>query len=403
MPNASPPRRRTSKPIPQTSSPEPSATAGPEAEEVAREAGLLYVTDARPGITRRRAGRGWSYRAPDGTLLRDGKTLARIRGLAIPPAWSDVWISPRVSGHVQATGRDARGRKQYRYHARWRATRDEAKYDRTIAFAEALPAIRARVEADLGLRGLPRDKVLAAIVRLLEVTFIRVGNAEYARDNRSYGLTTLRDKHAVIEGSEVTFKFRGKSGRDHKVDIRDRRLATIVRRCQELPGQELFQYIDEEGQVQDVSSTDVNEYLRQVTGQTFTAKDFRTWAGTVLAAQALRALDGSVPGTERELRSNVVRAVEQVAQSLGNTPTVCRQCYVHPAIIEAYLDGAIVRTARKRADERLGSTSATARTESAKGRAESVADHGTTAEEREVLRLLRDRLAAAERGGTTAT
>ncbi|MDQ3554134.1 MAG: DNA topoisomerase IB [Chloroflexota bacterium] len=401
MPNASPPRRQTPKPVARASSPEPSATPGPDPEEVAREAGLRYVSDARPGITRRRSGRGWSYRAPDGTLLRDAKTLARIRGLAIPPAWSDVWISPRVSGHMQATGRDARGRKQYRYHARWRVTRDEAKYDRTIAFAEALPAIRARVEADLGLRGLPRDKVLAAIVRLLEVTFIRVGNAEYARDNRSYGLTTMRDKHAVIDGSEVTFKFRGKSGRDHKVDIRDRRLATIVRRCQELPGQELFQYIDEEGQVQDVSSTDVNEYLRQVTGQTFTAKDFRTWAGTVLAAQALRTIEGA-SGTERELRSNVVRAVEQVAQSLGNTPTVCRQCYVHPAIIEAYLDGAMVRTARKRADERLASASATARTEVTKGRAESVTDDGTTPEEKEVLRLLRDRLAAAEGDGATA-
>ena len=401
MPNARPARHRTPKPVAWASSPESSATVGPDPEEVAREAGLRYVSDGRPGITRRRSGRGWSYRAPDGTLLRDAKTLARIRGLAVPPAWSEVWISPLVCGHIQATGRDARGRKQYRYHARWRATRDEAKYDRTIAFAEALPAIRARVEADLGLRGLPRDKVLAAIVRLLEVTFIRVGNAEYARDNRSYGLTTLRDKHAVIEGSEVTFKFRGKSGRDHKVDIRDRRLATIVRRCQELPGQELFQYIDEEDQVQDVGSTDVNEYLREVTAQTFTAKDFRTWAGTVLAAQALRAIEGA-SGNERELRSNVVRAVEQVALNLGNTPTVCRQCYVHPAIIEAYLDGAMVRTARKRADERLESASAKARAAAATVRAEAGADDGTTPEEQEVLRLLRNRLATAERGGPTA-
>lgn len=379
-------RRRPTTPPPIDEPP------SPDPEEVAREAGLRYVSDTRPGITRRRAGRGWSYRAPDGTLVRGAKSLARIRALAIPPAWLDVWISPVISGHIQATGRDARGRKQYRYHPRWRHVRDEAKYDRTIAFAEALPAIRERVAADMGLRGLPRDKVLATIVRLLETTFIRVGNAEYARENRSFGLTTLRDGHAVIDGSEVRFKFRGKSGKDHKVGIRDRRLATIVRRCQELPGQELFQYIDDDGSIQDVTSTDVNEYLRQVTGQGFTAKDFRTWAGTVLAAQALQALEGTAGGTEREMRSNVVRAVEQVARSLGNTPTVCRQCYVHPAIIDAYLDGAMVRTARERADEHLESTEGqTGSTEDAKGR-----------HEQEVLRVLRDRLAAAERGGSTA-
>ena len=379
-------RRRPTTPPPVDEPP------SPDPEEVARDAGLRYVSDRRAGITRRRAGRGWSYRAPDGTLVRDAKSLARIRALAIPPAWLDVWISPVVSGHIQATGRDARGRKQYRYHPRWRHVRDEAKYDRTIAFAEALPAIRERVAADMGLRGLPRDKVLATIVRLLETTFIRVGNAEYARENRSFGLTTLRDGHAVIDGSEVRFKFRGKSGKDHKVGIQDRRLATIVRRCQELPGQELFQYIDEDGSIQDVTSTDVNEYLRQVTGQGFTAKDFRTWAGTVLAAQALQALEGTAGGTEREMRSKVVRAVEQVAQSLGNTPTVCRQCYVHPAIIDAYLDGAMVRTARERADERLESAEGgTGTTEDAKGR-----------HEQEVLRVLRDRLAAAERGGSTA-
>lgn len=363
----------------------------PDPQEAAREAGLRYVSDTRPGIARRRAGRGWSYRGPDGALLRDAKALARIRALAIPPAWTDVWISPVVAGHLQATGRDARGRKQYRYHPRWRHVRDEAKYDRTIAFAEALPAIRRRVAADMGLRGLPRNKVLATVVRLLEISFIRVGNAEYARDNSSFGLTTMRDRHATFDGSEVSFRFRGKSGRDHRVSIRDRRLATIVRRCKELPGQELFQYIDEDGAVQDVTSTDVNEYLRQVTGETFTAKDFRTWAGTVLAAQALRALEETSTDTDRELRSNVVRAVEQVAQSLGNTPTVCRQCYVHPAIIEAYLDGAMVRSARERADERL---------DSPERRAGSATDD-TTAEERAVLRLLRDRLAAADPDSTT--
>jgi DNA topoisomerase-1 len=373
----------------------------PEPQEAALEAGLRYVSDGRPGIIRRRAGRGWSYRGPDGRLLRDGRTLARIRGLAIPPAWSDVWISPIVSGHIQATGRDARGRKQYRYHARWRDVRDGTKYDRTIAFAESLPAIRARVDSDMGLRGVPRDKVLAAIVRLLEITFIRVGNSEYARDNRSYGLTTLRDKHAVIEGSEVTFKFRGKSGRDHKVDIRDRRLATIVRRCQELPGQELFQYLDDAGDVQDVDSTDVNEYLRKITGQDFTAKDFRTWAGTVLAAQALRALEGSATDTDRDLRTDVVRAVEQVAKSLGNTPAVCRACYVHPAIIDAYLDGAMVRNTRARAEQQLGARprAGKASTRDAGG----AADAGDQApDEQEILRLLRDRLAAGQRGGRTA-
>ncbi|MDQ3448314.1 MAG: DNA topoisomerase IB [Chloroflexota bacterium] len=373
----------------------------PEPQEAALEAGLRYVSDGRPGITRRRAGRGWSYRGPDGRLLRDGRTRARIRGLAIPPAWSDVWISPVVSGHIQATGRDARGRKQYRYHARWRDVRDGTKYDRTIAFAESLPAIRARVDSDMGLRGVPRDKVLAAIVRLLEITFIRVGNTEYARDNRSYGLTTLRDKHAVIDGPEVTFKFRGKSGRDHKVDIRDRRLATIVRRCQELPGQELFQYLDDAGDVQDVDSTDVNEYLRQITGQDFTAKDFRTWAGTVLAAQALRALEGSATDTDRDLRTDVVRAVEQVAKSLGNTPAVCRACYVHPAIIDAYLDGGMVRTARARAEQQLGARphAGKASTRDA-GRAADAGDQAP--DEQEILRLLRDRLAAGQRGGRTA-
>jgi DNA topoisomerase-1 len=253
----------------------------------------------------------------------------------------------------------------------------------------------------MGLRGVPRDKVLAAIVRLLEITFIRVGNSEYARDNRSYGLTTLRDKHAVIDGSEVTFKFRGKSGRDHKVDIRDRRLATIVRRCQELPGQELFQYLDDAGDVQDVDSTDVNEYLRQITGQDFTAKDFRTWAGTVLAAQALRALEGSATDTDRDLRTDVVRAVEQVAKSLGNTPAVCRACYVHPAIIDAYLDGAMVRNTRARAEQQLGARprAGKASTRDA-GRAADAGDQAP--DEQEILRLLRDRLAAGQRGGRTA-
>ena len=256
----------------------------------AREAGLRYSTDSRPGWTRHRAGRGFSYRDTDGSTIRDAETIARIRALAIPPAWTDVWICPWPNGHLQATGRDARGRKQYRYHARWRARRDTDKFDRMLAFAKALPRIRKRCDADLARRGLPREKVLAAVVRLLELTLIRVGNDEYARLNRSFGLTTLRDRHVRVERSAIRFRFRGKSGKQHEVGLRDRRLARVVRTCQELPGQELFQYVDEDGLVRDVTSDDVNDYLRQVGGGAFTAKDFRTWAGTVLAYRALRAL-----------------------------------------------------------------------------------------------------------------
>jgi DNA topoisomerase-1 len=307
--------------------------------EAAREAGLRFTTDARPGISRRRAGRGFSYRDPDGGTIRDTATLARIRSLAVPPAWTDVWISPDPRGHLQATGRDARGRKQSRYHPDYRASRERVKYDRMLAFARLLPRIRERVDADLARQGLPREKVLAAVVRLLELTLIRVGNDEYARLNRSFGLTTLRDRHAHVRGSQVRFRFRGKSGVMQDVTIRDRRLARVVGRCQDLPGQELLQYVDDDGEIRDVGSEDVNAYLRDIAGEDVTAKDFRTWAGTVLAYRALMALQ---PGaTEREARRNVVEAVRRTAESLGNTPAVARRSYVHPEVLAAYLDGSI--------------------------------------------------------------
>ncbi|HEU0243078.1 MAG TPA: hypothetical protein VFQ75_04180 [Candidatus Limnocylindrales bacterium] len=306
----------------------------------AAEAGLRWTTDARPGIRRRRAGRGFSYRSADGATIRDAATLARIRSLAIPPAWTDVWICPSPNGHLQATGRDARGRKQHRYHPAFREHREEAKFDRMLAFAEVLPTIRERVDADLGRHGLPREKVLAAVVRLLELTLIRVGNEEYARLNRSFGLTTLRDRHATIDGSSLRFRFTGKSGKRHEVTIRDRRLARVVGRCQDLPGQDLLQYLDDAGEVRDVRSEDVNDYLREIAGGAdITAKDFRTWAGTVLTYRALRALQ---PGTtEREARHNVVLAIRQTSERLGNTPAVAKRSYVHPAILRAYLDGDI--------------------------------------------------------------
>lgn len=320
-------------------------------EESAREAGLRYMPDNRPGITRRGAGTGFSYRDPDGERIVDKPTLARIKALAIPPAWTDVWISPSPNGHIQATGRDAKGRKQYRYHPKWREIRDANKYEHVIAFGEALPGIRERVEADLRRHGLPREKVLALIVRLLETTLIRVGNDEYAKQNRSYGLTTMRDRHAEIDGSTVTFSYNGKAGIEHEVDLHDRRLASIVKRCQEVPGQELFQYLDEDGNRQDVTSGDVNAYLREISGEDFTAKDFRTWAGTKLAAEALAEFEEF--DSDAAAKKNVVTAIERVASRLGNTTAVCRKCYVHPAVIGAYLDGDTVTTIRERAEKEL--------------------------------------------------
>ena len=319
--------------------------------ESARQAGLTYVTEGRPGLTRRRAGRGFVYRDAEGRRVRAGATLARIRALAIPPAWNEVWIAPSPHGHIQALGRDARGRKQYRYHDRWREVRDATKYTRMLAFARALPRIRARLRTDLARPGLPRDKVLATVVRLLETTLIRVGNEAYARTNRSFGLTTMRDRHVRVRGATLRFHFRGKGGKEHAVDVRDPRLARIVRRCQDLPGQELFQYIDDDGRRQSLDSADVNAYLRAIAGEEFTAKDFRTWAGTVLAALALAEVASFA--SKREARRNITRAVESVAARLGNTPTISRKCYVHPAVIEAYLDGVTLDAYRRRAERAI--------------------------------------------------
>ena len=311
----------------------------PESIEAARNAGLRWVSDARPGISRKRRGEKFVYSGPGGKKVTDPDTLIRIKALAVPPAWEDVWICPFANGHIQAVGRDARGRKQYRYHARWREVRDEDKYERMIDFARALPSIRRITAQHLRKPGLPWEKVLAAVIRIMEKTLIRVGNDEYAKNNKSFGLTTMRDKHATIRGAKVAFEFHGKGGIKHEIDFEDARLAKIVRRCQDLPGYELFQYRDDEGKVRDITSTDVNEYLRQITGQDFTAKDFRTWAGTVLAARALqevRAFDSKAAA-----KRSVVKAIEAVAKRLGNTPTVCRKCYVHPAIIDSYLDGTL--------------------------------------------------------------
>ena len=345
--------------------------------EAARTAGLRYVSDAGPGIRRRRSGRGFSYVDVDGTTIRDRAKLQRIRALAVPPAWTDVWICPIANGHIQATGRDARSRKQYRYHRRFREVRDSAKYERTLAFAEALPRIRAQLAEDLARPGLPKRKVVAAVVRLLELTGIRVGNEEYARQNRSYGLTTMRSRHVTVDGSAIRFRFRGKSGREADLDLRDRRLAAIVRRCQELPGQVLFQYRAEDGELDSVDSEDVNGYLREVTGEDYTAKDFRTWAGTVLAATALQAVEEV--DSDTAAKRNVVRAIETVAEQLGNTPAVCRSCYVHPAILESYLEGELVSVLRQRAERELADT----------------LEHRSP-EEAAVLALLQQRLKRAE-------
>ena len=309
--------------------------------ESAKVAGLRYVCDVRaPGI--RRVGRAPRFRYVDanGRTLRDPKALQRIKALVIPPAWTDVWICPNPLGHLQATGRDVRGRKQYRYHPRWRDVRDEVKYGRLIAFAKALPRIHERTAADLRKPGLPREKVLAAVVRLLEKTLIRVGNEEYARDNGSFGLTTMRDQHAKINGASVRFEFRGKSGKRHAVDLHDARLARIVKACRDLPGYELFQYVDADRRRQTIGSADVNAYVRAIAGEDFTAKDFRTWAGTVLAA---RELEAATFTSAAEAKRQVVRAIEVVARRLGNTRSVCRKSYIHPAILDAYAAGVPVR------------------------------------------------------------
>jgi DNA topoisomerase I len=311
-----------------------------DAEDAAASAGLRYVADAHPGLRRHKSGNGFCYIRPDGSRLFDKTAVKRIRSLAIPPAWTDVWICPFADGHLQATGRDARGRKQYRYHPRFREERDSTKYEHVIDFANVLPALRTKVREHMALPGLPREKVLATVVYLLDKTLIRVGNDDYAKQNKSYGLTTLKNRHVEVDGSDVRFRFTGKSGKQWSLKIKDRRVAKIIRACQELPGQELLQYRGGDGCIQDVTSSDVNAYLRETTGNDITAKDFRTWAGTVLAAVALKEVESfdSAAQAKRNLRA----AIERVSARLGNTPTICRKCYVHPEVLNAYLDGTLV-------------------------------------------------------------
>ena len=345
-------------------------------EESAKAAHCKYVDDSIPGLLRVRSGKGFRFVTPEGGQLRDKKELARIRALVIPPAWTDVWICPHADGHIQAIGRDKRGRKQYRYHSRFREIREETKYERTLQFADALPAIRAKVDEDLGLPGLARDRVLATVVRLLEITLIRVGNEEYARENGSFGLTTMRSRHVDIEGSTIEFHFRGKSKKDHAVKVQDRRIARILQRCNDLPGEVLFQYLDDEGERCSFESSDVNDYLKRISGTDFTAKDFRTWAGTVLTAEALVALSTEAEDASAPTKKSIVQAVKSVSSRLGNTPSVCRKCYVHPEIFGAYLDGQLVTQLGRGAGVKLRE-----------------AAPSLSSEEAAVLALLRDRLA----------
>ncbi|MGA7116224.1 MAG: DNA topoisomerase IB [Hyphomicrobium sp.] len=331
-------------------------------KEAAEYAGLVYVTDEAPGIRRKRAGEGFRYEdEARRAAVRDKAILDRIRTLAIPPAWTDVWICPKAHGHLQATGRDARGRKQYRYHVRFREVRDSTKFHRMLAFAESLPSIRAAVEEHLAKRGLPREKVLATVVHLLDTTLIRVGSDEYARSNKSYGLTTLKNRHVAVEGHALKFNFKGKSGKVWRLDVRDRRIAKVIRACQELPGQELFQYVDESGEIRNVTSSDVNAYLRELTGEEVTAKDFRTWHGTVLAALALGEYEKF--DNQAGAKKNVRDAIQKVAARLGNTPTICRQCYVHPEILTTYIEGALALEVKKQVEKELREDIATLRPE----------------------------------------
>jgi DNA topoisomerase I len=338
------------------------AEAVVDPQEAAQCAGLSYVSDDKPGISRRRSGKGFTYNA-GGTRVRDAATLQRIKALAIPPAWTDVWICPKVSGHIQATGRDAKGRKQYRYHPRFREIRESTKYHHMLAFAERLPAIRAKVQAHLALRGLPREKVLAAVVRLLEATLIRVGSDEYARSNKSYGLTTLKSGHVKVNGAALRFNFKGKSGKVWNLSLRDRRIAKVVRACQDLPEQELFAYVDEGGDARDITSTDVNVYLRQISGADITAKDFRTWHGTVLAALALQEFEKF--DSQASAKRNIRDAIERVAARLGNTPTICRKCYIHPEIFASYAEGSLLLEIKEQVEAELREDLATLRPEEA--------------------------------------
>lgn len=319
--------------------------------EAAESAGLVYVSDEDRGLRRERAGDDFRYYKPSGDPLEDAATLERVRKLAIPPAWSDVWICPKANGHLQATGRDARGRKQYRYHPQFREVRDSTKYEHMLEFARALPAIRERLAGHMTLRGLPREKVLATVVHLLETTLIRVGNDDYARANKSYGLTTLRNPHVKVEGSELRFQFKGKSGKQWRLQVKDRRIAKIIRACQDLPGQRLFQYRDEAGEVREVTSADVNAYLKEITGRDITAKDFRTWAGTVMAAMALREFEEF--DTKATQKKNLKAAIERVASRLGNTPTICRKCYIHPEVLSAYAEGPLLLQMKESVEDAL--------------------------------------------------
>lgn len=348
-----------------------------EAAGIARQNGLRYMNDDMPGITRSRHGKGFSYHDIEGATIVDKDEIARLHSLAIPPAWNEVWISPWANGHIQATGRDARGRKQYRYHPHWRLVRDDAKYERMLSFAQALPAIRRAVHEDLHRPGLHRQKVLASIVHLLQATLMRVGNDEYARDNKSFGLTTLRHRHVRIDGSDVLFRFRGKSGVQHEIKLHDPYVVRLIRKMRDLPGQELFQYVDDDGQAHSIDSGDVNAYLRDVTGEDFSAKDFRTWAGTVLATLALQAFEAF--DSQAQAKRNVVRAIENVAKKLGNTPSICRKCYVHPAVVESYLEGSFAELLEQRVQDELVSEL-----------------HALSGEEAAVLALLRQRLREAD-------
>ena len=323
----------------------------PDPVEVAEEAGLRYVNDEQPGYTRKAKGDDFEYFDTEGKKIRDETRLLRIKRIGVPPAYTDVWICPSANGHIQATGRDGRGRKQYRYHERWREVRDENKYDRMVVFGKALPKIRRRVDRDLKRRGLPREKVLATVVQLLERTFIRIGNEEYAKENKSFGLTTMRNHHVDATATKLKFSFRGKSGKQHEVDVTDRRLAKIIRQLQDLPGQEVFQYLNDRDERRKVTSGDVNEYLREITGEDFTAKDFRTWAGTVLAAMALNLQEAFENKTQA--KKNIKDAISAVAKILGNTPAVCRKCYVHPAVLETYLDGQMIEGLKQKTEETL--------------------------------------------------
>jgi DNA topoisomerase-1 len=317
----------------------------------AEEAGLTYVTDDDKGIAREKRGDGFAYFKANGDEVGYEKTLERIRKLAIPPAWTDVWICPKANGHLQATGRDARGRKQYRYHPQFREVRESTKYEHMLEFAKALPAIRARISRDMALRGLPREKVVATVVRLLETTLIRVGNDDYAKENKSYGLTTLRNPHVKVEGAQLKFRFKGKSGKTWDLKLQNRRVAKIVKACQELPGQRLFQYVDEDGELREVTSADVNAYLKEITGADITAKDFRTWAGTVMAALALQEFESF--DSQAAFKKNVKAAIERVSQRLGNTPTICRKCYVHPEVFASYQQGELLLDIKQKVDAQL--------------------------------------------------